>query len=193
MATQPQGFTTAAAYERQHRRLAGDFAAFLAAATAGVLSGQPKVALDRHADPSREALLVALHLPDRLVEEDPLDTEERHEHGAQPERLVAAADCLGHPVVEARQADSSQVDAGHRQLLQHAPELLGGIGEMDDDDRSGADRYGSPLPCSRAPAAPAAPAAGCDSSTSTPPALFGCTNWIQQPPAPRVGSGRSTW
>ena len=28
--------------------------------------------------------------------------------------------------------------------------------------------------------------------SSTPPVLFGCTNWTQQPPAPRVGSGRST-
>src|SRR5205085_6140810 len=97
----------------------------------------------------------------------------------EPEGLIARAGGLGHPVVEAGNVDAAQHHPRHAELLEDPPELLRGVDEMDDHQGTRADHE---WPCSPS-----------DNSSSTPPALLGWTNCTQQPPAPRVGSGRSTW
>src|SRR4051794_16697285 len=138
---------------------------------------EPQVPFHVHPHPPPEALAVALHLADSFVEEDPLDAEEGDEHRRETQRLTPLAHRLGHPVVEARDVDAAQHHSRHAELLENPPELLGRIDQMDDHQRAGTDHP----PCSPS-----------ESSSSTPPALLGWTNCTQQPPAPRVGSGRST-
>src|SRR6185369_3045778 len=141
-----------------------------------------EVGLDRDPDPSPEAFAIALDRAHGLVEEDPLDPEEGDEHRREPEGLVHPARRLRHPVVEAREINAAEHHPRHPKVVEHPPELLGRVDQVDDDD--------GPRP-NHSPCSPGSP--DCDSSRSTPPALIGWTNCTRAPPAPRVGSGRRSW
>src|SRR5690606_25543883 len=88
--------------------------------------------VDAAAGAALGALAVALDLPHPVVEEDPLDAEERHEHRRQPGRRRLAAGDLDHPLFEYGEAEASKDGADRLETLEDPPELLGRIGEVDD-------------------------------------------------------------
>src|SRR5262245_4882213 len=106
------------------------------------LAVEREVALDRHPDPLGEALLVALDRAHRLVEVQPLDPEQGHEHGRQPERRGFLRGRLRYPLAEARDVDPAQLDARDPEVVEDAPELLGRVDQVDEDDRAGSDHGG---------------------------------------------------
>src|SRR5947207_172860 len=72
---------------------------------------QSEVLRKRGPDGVLEALRVRLDRPRRLVEEDALHAEQRHEHGDQVEVRLVLVRHLADPVVEGVEVDPAQGDA----------------------------------------------------------------------------------